>query len=112
MESAGKLYKVYKQAADVIEKVSKKKGTIKSLALAPNILHKKQTFALSSETLKYRQVIEHILNETKLIKQNSSLKKQTSLLHVVVYDVLFGKGKDLLKIFAEMKKYVVVDHTN
>jgi hypothetical protein len=50
--TGGLLYQVYKQVADITEKVSKGKGSLQSLALAKDVLKKSVTFALCSEILK------------------------------------------------------------
>ena len=50
--TGGLLYQVYKQVADITEKVSNGKGSLQSLALAKTVLKKSVTFALCSEILK------------------------------------------------------------
>jgi putative methyltransferase len=42
----------YKQAADILAKLSSKEGSIKSLTLADNVKEKKKMYALICETLK------------------------------------------------------------
>ena len=55
--------------------------------------NKKQLYALVCETLKYRPIIDEILNETKIRQQENNLDN-IYLAEVLVYDFLFGKGID------------------
>jgi hypothetical protein len=50
--SAGQLIQLYKEVANTIDSLKKKKGTITSLALDKHKKQKSATFALTSETLK------------------------------------------------------------
>ena len=43
------------------------------------------------ETLKYRKVLKSIIETTQLQKREKVLKDE-NIIHVLVYDLLFGKG--------------------
>ncbi|EDO45380.1 predicted protein [Nematostella vectensis] len=81
---------LYGSAAKVLEKVLHKKGTVKSLVIESEFANKKKLYALVCETLKYRQVIEDIFEQTKFLKCEKQLKHSFAL--VLVYELLFGHG--------------------
>eukprot|EP00850_Spirogloea_muscicola_P018585 SM000172S03058 [mRNA] locus=s172:85266:89635:+ [translate_table: standard] len=88
--------KVYLQVASILARVlaadaSKSDGaSIKSLALAPAVVAKKATYALTCETLRYLPVLKEVVAATDLLK--STAKMQAELAYVLVYDLLFGQG--------------------
>ncbi|XP_064642413.1 28S rRNA (cytosine-C(5))-methyltransferase-like [Lineus longissimus] len=80
-------------AAEIIGKLSEKKHTVKSLVLSSKFRNIKQLYALVCETLKYRQVLEKIIDSTKLLKRERNLCQKTKAFTIVLlYDFLFGKG--------------------
>ncbi|KAJ3260632.1 putative 28S rRNA (cytosine-C(5))-methyltransferase [Boothiomyces macroporosus] len=81
----------YDVAAKIIQKLSGQKGTIKSLVMAEKTTDKKLLYAIICETLKYRQVIEEIMEKSGILKQEKKMGKY--LLTVLIYDLLFGKGR-------------------
>ncbi|KAJ3275353.1 putative 28S rRNA (cytosine-C(5))-methyltransferase [Terramyces sp. JEL0728] len=81
----------YDVAAKIIQKLSEQKGTIKSLVMAEKTTDKKLLYAIICETLKYRIVIEEIMEKSGVVKQEKKLGKY--LLTVLIYDLLFGKGR-------------------
>ncbi|XP_067024171.1 28S rRNA (cytosine-C(5))-methyltransferase-like isoform X2 [Acropora muricata] len=92
---------LYSSAASVIEKVIKKRGTIKSLAIASHFPQKKKLYALVCETLKYKTIIEEIFEQTQLLKLEKKLRYNHAL--VLVYDFLFGQG---IQCGGELKQYI------
>ncbi|CAJ0756360.1 22562_t:CDS:2, partial [Entrophospora sp. SA101] len=54
----------YKQAAEILEKLLSHKGSIKSLTLADNIKEKKKMYAIICETLKYKDVLNIIIENS------------------------------------------------
>lgn len=81
----------YDVAAKIIQKLSDQRGTIKSLVMAEKTTDKKLLYAIICETLKYRQVIEEIMEKSGILKQEKKMGKY--LLTVLIYDLLFGKGR-------------------
>ncbi|XP_068757928.1 28S rRNA (cytosine-C(5))-methyltransferase-like [Montipora capricornis] len=81
---------LYSCAANIIDKVLKKRGTPKSLAIGSHLLKKKKLYALVCETLKYKAILEEIFEQTKLLKLEKMLRHNHAL--VLVYDFLFGQG--------------------
>ncbi|KAL0477931.1 hypothetical protein AKO1_012348, partial [Acrasis kona] len=90
----GMLFKVYKQVADITEKVSNNKGSIQSLALSKTTEMKSVTFALCSEVQKYKSVIDHIIDESKFFSKNPKLKEDKPILRVIIYELLLGKNSE------------------
>ncbi|KAJ3294951.1 putative 28S rRNA (cytosine-C(5))-methyltransferase [Borealophlyctis nickersoniae] len=80
----------YKQAGDILEKLEKGTGTIKSLVLADKVVDKKRTYALIVETLKYKEAIASIIKSSDLLKHEKKIRP--SVATVLVYDLLFGRG--------------------
>ncbi|XP_068715150.1 28S rRNA (cytosine-C(5))-methyltransferase-like isoform X2 [Montipora foliosa] len=81
---------LYSCAANIIDKVLKKRGTPKSLAIGSHFAKKKKLYALVCETLKYKAILEEIFEQTKLLKLEKKLRHNHAL--VLVYDFLFGQG--------------------
>uniref|UniRef100_A0A061RLC0 Putative methyltransferase n=1 Tax=Tetraselmis sp. GSL018 TaxID=582737 RepID=A0A061RLC0_9CHLO len=87
---------VQKQAAEALKQLFKahakrKEGvSIKSLTLAPNVVAKKATFAVTQETLRYLPVIKSIVEDSELLKENERLEPEAA--YVLTYDLLLGQG--------------------
>ncbi|XP_031565177.1 probable 28S rRNA (cytosine-C(5))-methyltransferase, partial [Actinia tenebrosa] len=81
---------LYSGASKIVDKVIKKKGTIKSLVIESDFENKKILYALVCETLKYKKIIDEILEQTDLLKLEKQLKLSFAL--VLVYEFLFGHG--------------------
>ncbi|TYZ65583.1 hypothetical protein PybrP1_007028 [[Pythium] brassicae (nom. inval.)] len=85
---------LYKEAAGLLSKLEKRQGGLKSLAYADGVQHKRSSFALVCETLRYRPLLRQLLAavpEFALQKRLSPVA--AALLHVSLYDLLFGRGK-------------------
>ncbi len=65
------------------------RGLKKLLVVLQN---KKQLFAVVSETLRYRKILEEILDKTKLLKLERKAISSKELALVLLYDYLIGKG--------------------
>ena len=76
-------------AARILDKLAKKQGTIKSLVMNENQADKKYLYALVCQSLKYQQVINEIIEKSKIAIAE---KLPNSLLLVLIHDFLFGKG--------------------
>jgi len=94
----------YKQAATILERVLQHQASIKSLTLAPNVKDKTRMYAIIHQVLKYRDILDELLQRTDLLKTEKKVRSfiNSSHLHVsqlnrfmamiLVYDHLFGKG--------------------
>ncbi|KAH6576765.1 hypothetical protein BASA62_001216 [Batrachochytrium salamandrivorans] len=82
---------LYDKAALILVKLNKQQGTIKGLVMKEDPKNKKLLYAVVCETLKYREVIEMII-ESSDIRKSEPKKLPKPLLTVLVYDLLFGKG--------------------
>ncbi|CAH1772808.1 unnamed protein product [Owenia fusiformis] len=83
---------LYRTTADIIEQVLGKRGSVKSLVLKSNYQNKKQLYAITCETLKYRDVILQIIAGTDLLRHEKLLAKSETITLVLLYDFLFGRG--------------------
>lgn len=77
------------KAAEILEKVERKQGALKTLVYDSKFVNIKQLFALVSETQKFSSILEEIIESTKLLKQT---KLKMPIAKVLVYDLLMGKG--------------------
>lgn len=80
---------LYIKAAEILEKVERKQGTVKTLVYDSKFKNIKQLFALVCETQKFSSVLQEIIDSTKLLKQT---KVKIDLAKVLVYDLLIGQG--------------------
>ena len=82
---------LYKCAEGILIKLRKQNSSVKNLVYAEGkkIKNIKQLYALVCETLKYKDVVQDIINQSKIFK-NSKISDELSCL--LVYDFLFGKG--------------------
>nr|CAB3264457.1 probable 28S rRNA (cytosine-C(5))-methyltransferase [Phallusia mammillata] len=78
---------LYKTAESILQKAKKHQGSVKNLVFAANYKNPKQLFALVCETLKYWDVLEEIISQSKL-----RIKASSEMAALLVYDQLFGKG--------------------
>ncbi|EGC33131.1 hypothetical protein DICPUDRAFT_6820, partial [Dictyostelium purpureum] len=89
----------YQQASEVIEKLILKKGSIKGLTYNRNINVKtsKTCYALVCETLKYKSVVDQVIEMTpnldKEYKKNKTMKY--SLMIVMIYELLFSAHQSI-----------------
>eukprot|EP00897_Mesotaenium_endlicherianum_P009684 jgi/Mesen1/8744/ME000052S08166 len=87
---------VRRQAAGALGKLlaadAAKKGgaSIKSLTLAPTIVAKKATYALTCQTLRYLGVVKELLATTDLL--SGKKKMRAEMAYVLVYDLVLGQG--------------------
>nr|KAJ3420925.1 putative 28S rRNA (cytosine-C(5))-methyltransferase [Polyrhizophydium stewartii] len=81
----------YQKAGRILDKLSQRQGTIKGLVMKEDAKDKKLLYALICETLKYREVIDTIIDAAD-VNRAEKKKLPRTLLQVLVYDLLFGKG--------------------
>uniref|UniRef100_K3WX53 SAM-dependent MTase RsmB/NOP-type domain-containing protein n=1 Tax=Globisporangium ultimum (strain ATCC 200006 / CBS 805.95 / DAOM BR144) TaxID=431595 RepID=K3WX53_GLOUD len=84
---------LYKEAAQLLEKLEKRQGGLKSLAYAEDVQHKRSSFALVCETLRYKPLLRQLLAAVPQFKFQKKLQGSTALLYVSLYDLLFGREK-------------------
>ncbi|XP_036393159.1 probable 28S rRNA (cytosine-C(5))-methyltransferase [Megalops cyprinoides] len=80
---------LYLKAAEILDKVERKEGAVKTLVYDSKFQNIKQLFALVCETQKFSPVLEDIITTTKLLKET---KLKMNLAKVLVYDFLIGQG--------------------
>ncbi|CAO3670217.1 unnamed protein product [Rhizopus stolonifer] len=74
----------YQHAGRILDKLAKHEGTIKGLVIGdPKVQDKKKMYALVCETLKYKQVLNELIEKTKILKKTLAL--------VLIHDLLFTK---------------------
>ncbi|KAI8342918.1 S-adenosyl-L-methionine-dependent methyltransferase [Chlamydoabsidia padenii] len=80
----------YQHAGQIIDKLGRHEGTIKGLVLGdPKVQDKKKMYALVCETLKYKHVLNEIIDTTNLCVIEKKLKRSLAL--VLLHDLLFTK---------------------
>ncbi|KAM9319570.1 28S rRNA (cytosine-C(5))-methyltransferase [Gastrophryne carolinensis] len=81
---------LYGTAADILERLQRKEGAVKTLVYDSGYKNVRQLYALLCETLRYSPVLEDIINSSGLLRQAKKLP--LNLAKLLVYDLLFGKG--------------------
>ncbi|KAF9362063.1 hypothetical protein BGX34_006723 [Mortierella sp. NVP85] len=77
----------YKQAADILDRLGKKEGSIKGLTLGnAEVKDKKRMYALVCETLKHNTTLSIVLQESKLLTLEKKLTRSLALL--LLHDLL------------------------
>lgn len=87
---------LYKEAAALLQKLEKRQGGLKSLAYADSVQHKRSSFALVCETLRYKPLLRQLLAavpQFKFQKKVSDHANAKALLDISLYDLIFGRGK-------------------
>ncbi|XP_077465943.1 28S rRNA (cytosine-C(5))-methyltransferase [Stigmatopora argus] len=80
---------LYTKAAEILEKVEKHQGALKTLVYESKFANIKQLFALACETQKFSSILEEIIVSTKLLKLT---KLKMHLAKVLVFDLVMGQG--------------------
>lgn len=88
---------LYAEAAALLQKLERRQGGLKSLAYADDVVHKRSSFALVCETLRYKPLLRELLAAVPQFKVPKKLAAAGAagapLLYVSLYDLLFGRGK-------------------
>uniref|UniRef100_H2Z201 SAM-dependent MTase RsmB/NOP-type domain-containing protein n=1 Tax=Ciona savignyi TaxID=51511 RepID=H2Z201_CIOSA len=92
---------LYKSAEEVLTQVTTYKSSVKKSLFASKFKNPKQLAALVMETLKYKVILEEILEQTKLLKQSKGVSHNLALF--LLYDFLIGKG---IQCGGKLKKFV------
>ncbi|KAI9275408.1 S-adenosyl-L-methionine-dependent methyltransferase [Sporodiniella umbellata] len=96
----------YQHAGRILDKLAKHEGTIKGLVIGdPKVQDKKKMYALVCETLKYKQVLNEIIEKTKLCEIEKKLKKTLAL--VLVHDLLFTKRGITVRNDVPLKQCII-----
>ncbi|KAL3861136.1 hypothetical protein ACJMK2_007205 [Sinanodonta woodiana] len=84
---------LYVEAARIINQVLNKKSSIKNLVFSSTYENKKQLYALTCECLKFRDVLDKILEGSGLLeKEKKFFQGDIILARVLLYEFLLGKG--------------------
>ncbi|KAH9945315.1 S-adenosyl-L-methionine-dependent methyltransferase [Epithele typhae] len=81
----------YFEAVAVLDKLDAKKGSIKGVLASVPEKNRKRTAALVIETLKYKQVLNEVIDAAQLLKQEKKLSSRNLAL-VLVHDLLLARG--------------------
>ncbi|KAF9983517.1 hypothetical protein BGZ75_005014 [Mortierella antarctica] len=77
----------YKQAADILDRLGKKEGSIKGLTLGnAEVTDKKRMYAVICETLKHNTTLSLVLQESKILTLEKRLTRSLALL--LLHDLL------------------------
>ncbi|KAJ3828230.1 S-adenosyl-L-methionine-dependent methyltransferase [Lentinula raphanica] len=82
----------YFAAAEVLDRLDSKKGSVKSLISTVAEKDRKRTSALVIQTLKYKPVLVDIIDQAKIMKEERKKLTSLNLTLVLVHDVLFASG--------------------
>ncbi|THH29986.1 hypothetical protein EUX98_g4196 [Antrodiella citrinella] len=81
----------YFEAGNVLDKLDAKQGSIKSVLATLPEKDRKRTAAAVIETLKYKAVLNDVIDAAKLLKEEKKLKSRNLTL-VLVHDLLLSGG--------------------
>ncbi|KAH9928696.1 S-adenosyl-L-methionine-dependent methyltransferase [Fomitopsis serialis] len=81
----------YFEAAKVLDKLDSKKGSIKGIIATVAEKDRKRTAALVIETLKYKPVLNEVLDATKLLKEERKITSRNLAL-LLIHDLLLANG--------------------
>ncbi|KAL7279085.1 hypothetical protein ACG7TL_006923 [Trametes sanguinea] len=81
----------YFEAVNVLDKLDAKKGSIKGIIASVPEKNRKRTAALVIETLKYKQVLNEVIDAAQLLKQEKKINSRNLAL-VLVHDLLLARG--------------------
>ncbi|TDH72335.1 uncharacterized protein CCR75_003422 [Bremia lactucae] len=88
---------LYQEAASLLKKLERHQGGLKSLAYSDSTLHKRSSFALVCETLRYKPLLCQLLSAVpdcrKSLKSAKTSNEPPALVFVTLYDLLFGRQK-------------------
>lgn len=88
-----KMSRVYTQAGGIVNDVMNRRGSVKNLTLSTRVRNKPQMFALVSETLRFRGVLEEIMKRSGVSKKQwDTAVRCRGVLLVMMYDFLLGQG--------------------
>ncbi|BFZ57712.1 hypothetical protein PYCC9005_004765 [Savitreella phatthalungensis] len=83
---------LYFRAAEVIDKLDRRQGSIKALTLRGVKGGDVRLYALVLETLKYRETIDAVMSASRLFEAERKLGKHRLVTLVLVHDLLFARG--------------------
>ena len=97
--------RLYINASNVLDKLNTK-GGLKTLVFSSKIGgNKKKLYALVCETLKYKIVMDEMLDKCKIKKRLMEMYRP-NFLYVMLYDLIFGRGiEGGGKMKRELKKH-------
>ncbi|TFY57482.1 hypothetical protein EVJ58_g6994 [Rhodofomes roseus] len=81
----------YFEAAKVLDKLDSKKGSIKSIIATVAEKDRRRTAALVIETLKYRPVLNEVIDAAKLLKEERKITSRNLAL-LLIHDLLLANG--------------------
>ncbi|KAG8932046.1 hypothetical protein FRC02_001735 [Tulasnella sp. 418] len=82
----------YREAAQIVDKLENKKGSIKSLISTIDEHRRRRTAALVIESLKYRPALLKVIETSGLLKTEKKYITSPNLAVVLVHDLLLSKG--------------------
>jgi len=87
------MHLLYKQASDALEKCLDGKASVKSACLAQDVQNKRATYAITVECLKYRCVLQALVDDTGLGAAFPEIRP--CVLYVLVFELLLSRSKKL-----------------
>ncbi|CAO3636900.1 unnamed protein product [Mucor fragilis] len=100
----------YQHAGRILDKLARHEGTIKGLIIGdPKVWDKKKMYALVCETLKYKQVLNELIDASKICEVEKKLKRSLAL--VLIHDLLFTKRGITVRNDVPLKQCVMRHHS-
>ncbi|KAI9247490.1 S-adenosyl-L-methionine-dependent methyltransferase [Phascolomyces articulosus] len=97
----------YQHAGTILDKLERRQGTIKGLVIGdPKVKDKKKMYALICETLKYKSVLNELIDITDICTIEKKMLSSRSLAQVLLHDMLFTKRGIPLPANVPIKKCV------
>ncbi|KAI7848118.1 S-adenosyl-L-methionine-dependent methyltransferase [Circinella umbellata] len=97
----------YQHAATILDKLNRRQGTIKGLVIGdPKVKDKKKMYALICETLKYKSVLNELIDATNICTIEKKMLSSRSLAQVLIHDMLFTRRGIPLPADKPIKKCV------
>ncbi|KAI7891508.1 S-adenosyl-L-methionine-dependent methyltransferase [Mucor mucedo] len=99
----------YQHAGRILDKLARHEGTIKGLIIGdPKVWDKKKMYALVCETLKYKQVLNELIDKSKICEVEKKLKRSLAL--VLIHDLMFTKRGITVRNDVPLKQCVTRHH--
>ena len=85
----------YREAADVLDQVLKRKASLKAAALAPRVKNKRKAFALAAETLRHARRLDAAVAAAGVGEKLRALRAPRALLLLLLYDLLVSERQKI-----------------
>eukprot|EP01084_Bolivina_argentea_P141008 247815_1 len=106
---------MYQASSNIIQCVLEGKGDIKTILYKRNKVPNTAVYALTTQTLKYKNILDEIISATPDVSKQYNHKKNKAfrgLILVLTYDFLFGKNKSKLSSNSGRFTKLIINNKN